>query len=201
LCGLADKKVLITCICGGGKVVMGLLVKKPTRQIWNGIFLFILFGGLVCPIPSANECDLQAAPAPVKDPEVLQKAEVSITTDQQMDFGQLADKDGSVTLGLGDSIIADPNYIHYGGSPYSGIYTLTGDPSTAVDISVAAISGNGFTLSSFVSSEGAIPLIGVLLDPSGELVLTVGATLTLDASTAVIGSGQNISFTIISTYN
>ena len=136
-----------------------------------------------------------------EDPLVFRAAEVSITTDQQMDFGQLADRDGSVSLGLADAITADPDLIHFGGSPYSGIYTLTGDPDTMVDISVTSFSGNGFSLGSFVSSEGNLPVVGATLDGTGSLVLTMGATLTLDASVAAVGPGQSVSFVITSTYN
>jgi hypothetical protein len=143
-----------------------------------------------------------APPAAGKDPPPGGlKAEVSIATDQQMDFGQLADKDGSVVLGLSDAITSDPDFIHYGGSPYSGIYTISGDPSTAVDVSVSATAANGLSLSSFISSEGALPLVGVSLDAAGELVLTVGATLTVDEANASVGGGQSVSFTITSTYN
>ena len=160
--------------------------------------LFVLF---FCTDPPCRTAALQAGQAPVDEPVLRTAAEVSISTDQQMDFGQLADKDGSVTLGLADSIILDPDMIHYGGAPYSGIYTLTGDPSTAVDISISTSPSNGFTLDTFSSSEGGLPLIGVVLSPGGELVLTVGATLTIDSAVSIIGSGQSVSFTITSTYN
>lgn len=156
---------------------------------------------LTGPLVLGPATGIRAAPGPDEDPIFAAQAAVSIITDQQMDFGQLADKNGSVTLGLVDVITADPDLIHYGGSPYSGIYTITGDPSTAVDISISAAPSNGFSLDTFVSSEGAIPLVGVLLGPGGELVLTIGATLTVNAATANIGPGQNVSFTITSTYN
>lgn len=142
-----------------------------------------------------------AAPAPWEDPQPRRDAEVTISTDQQMDFGQLADKDGSVTLGLADTIVADPDHMAYGGSPYSGIYTITGDPNTAVEIQFIANPSNGFTLSSFVTSEGSGNPISATLNGAGQLVLTVGATLTLNAAQVSVGSGQSISFTITSTYN
>jgi len=129
------------------------------------------------------------------------KAGVSIATDQQMDFGQVADHDGSVILGLADVITSDPALIHYGGSPYSGICTITGDPNTAVDITINAIAGNGLSLSNFHSSEGAIPLVAATLDGLGELVLTIGATLTIDSAQANIGPNQTVSYTITTTYN
>ncbi len=130
-----------------------------------------------------------------------EKAEVSVALDQQMDFGQVADNDGSVVLGLNDAITSDPQFIHYGGSPYSAICTITGDPDTAVDVSVSTTASNGLSLSSFISSEGALPLIGVNLDSFGELVLTIGATLTVDESVATVGPGQTVSYTITTIYN
>jgi hypothetical protein len=129
------------------------------------------------------------------------KAAVSIASDQQMDFGQVADHDGSVVLGLADAITSDPSIIHYGGSPYSAICTITGDPSTAVDVSISATAANGLSLGTFTSSEGNIPLVAVNLDGTGELVLTIGATLTVDSAQANIGGGQSISYTITTTYN
>jgi hypothetical protein len=130
-----------------------------------------------------------------------EKAAVSIVTDQQMDFGQVADHDGAIVLGLGDAITSDPSLIHYGGDPYSAICTITGDPNTAVDVSISAVSANGFSLSDFKSSEGDIPLVAANLDGAGELVLTIGATLTVDASQANIGPNQTVSYTITTIYN
>jgi len=175
---------------------MGLLVNILSRGSPRWLCLAILCAAALLPVPMGL-----GAEKPTEEPQIFRAAEVSITTDQQMDFGQLADKDGSVTLGLADSITADPNLIHFGGSPYSGVYTLTGDPDTMVDITVSSIPSNGFSIGSFVSSEGNLPLVGATLDGTGTLVLTIGATLTLDSSTAVVGNGQNISFTITATYN
>lgn len=157
--------------------------------------------GFFCPFSGGLRTALQAAPAPWEDPVPRRAAEVTISTDQQMDFGQLADKDGSVTLGLADAITADPDHLHFGGSPYSGIYTITGDPNTTVDIQFFANPANGFSLGSFVTSEGTGSPISATLNGAGQLVLTVGATLTLNATQVSIGGGQSISFTITSTYN
>lgn len=178
---------------------MGYMVNNCPKGNHLGLIVFLM--GLFCLVPSARYETVQAAPFD-DDLVVRPAAEVSISYDQQMDFGQLADNDGFVILGLGDSIISDPDHIVYGGSPYSGIFTITGDPDTAVDVSISPnINNDGFTLSSFFSNEGNIPLTGVLLDSGGELILTVGATLTLDKIQAAIGSGQTIAFTITSTYN
>lgn len=133
--------------------------------------------------------------------KIGEKAEVTLALDQQMDFGVVADHDGSVVLGLADAITSDPSFIHYGGAPFSAICTITGDPSTAVDVSITATAANGLSLGSFTTSEGPIPLISVNLDAAGELVLTIGATLTVDAAQASTGPNQSVSYTITTTYN
>lgn len=164
-------------------------------RLWSGLVLV------------AALCAADGGPSSAKDAGFLlgekasEKAEVAVLVDQQMDFGVVADKNGTVTLGLADAITADPQFIHYGGSPYSAIVTVTGDADTAVDISVSAGSANGLSLGNFVSSEGPIPLIAVNLDGSGELVLTLGATLTVDAAQANVGPNQSVSYTITTTYN
>jgi len=179
---------------------MDYMANNCPKENRIGLVVFLL--GLFCLVPSARYATVQASPFGDDDLEVRRAAEVSINYDQQLDFGQLADNDGVVILGLSDSIISDPDHIFYGGSPYSGIFTITGDPDTLVDVSISPnINNDGFTLSSFFSNEGNIPLAGVILDSGGELVLTVGATLTLDKTRAVVGSGQTIAFTITSTYN
>lgn len=180
---------------------MGRLERKIPGRKFHHACLSAGLVGFLCLLPSPSPDVLRAAPAPWEDPVPRRDAEVSISTDQQMDFGQVADKDGSVTLGLADSIIADLDHMHFGGSPYSGIYTITGDPSTTVDISFTSNPANGFTLGSFVTSEGSGNPINATLNPAGQLVLTVGATLTLNAAQVSIGGGQTISFTITSTYN
>lgn len=178
---------------------MGLLVKtKPNK--WLLVGAMILYGLAPVHLSQADEWqDGRNEPGP--EPELFLPAPVSISSDQQMDFGQLADKDGSVVLGLTDLITSDPSYISYGGAPYSGICTITGDPGVGVDISMSSTPNSGFSLSNFVTSEGSAPLVNVIIDGTGTLVLTIGATLTVDAATASIGPGQVISYTITSTYN
>lgn len=157
---------------------------RPLVGNWTRKSLLLLFGVI----------GLTASESPPAHAQVM-------AVDQQMDFGQIADRDGSIVLGLGDAITSDPSFIHYGGDPYSAIYTITGDPNTAVDITISTAGVNGLSLSNFTSSEGPIPLISVNLDGTGELVLTVGATLSIDATTASRGPGQTIAYTITTTYN
>ncbi len=151
--------------------------------------------------PSAQKIDPKARSIDDRYFLPVDKAAVSIVSDQQMDFGQIADRNGSVVLGLADAIVSDPQFIHYGGTPYSAICTITGDPSTAVDVSISTVGPNGLSLSNFTSSEGNIPLVAATLDPSGELVLTIGATLTIDDAQASVGAGQTVSYTITTIYN
>ena len=179
---------------------MSELVRNMAIKRFGLLILVLMMLGSNARAPARDRL-LSGPDKPLDREDIGLPAEVSISSDQQMDFGQLADKDGAVVLGLADSITSDPDLIHYGGSPYSGICTITGDPSTAVDVSVSTNASNGLNLSVFTSSEGGLPLIGTLLDESGELVLTIGATLTVDAATASVGAGQSVPYTITSTYN
>ena len=181
---------------------MGLLMRKistrKTRRTIILVFVLVFLGS----IPPGLQEETWAAAAPWDEPVVRKDLEVSMSVDQQMTFGQLVDMDGSVTLGLADTITADPANMSYGGAPYSGIYTITGDPDTTVEITITSVTADGFTLSSFVTSEGnASPSLLATLDSAGELVVILGATLTLDAAQVVLGNGQSINFTITTIYN
>ncbi|MBU8870837.1 MAG: DUF4402 domain-containing protein [Gemmatimonadales bacterium] len=181
---------------------MGRLLRIiSTTNHWR-IVIMALAVGFIGPFPTGLQVGSRAGPVPWEDHNVSLDAEVSISTDQQMDFGQIVDMDGSVTLGLADAITADPNDLHHGGAPYSGIYSITGDPDAVIEISFSSAPNNGFTLNNFITSEGnPSPTILSNLDSSGELILTIGVTLTLDGSEVVLGNGQSIGFTITSTYN
>jgi hypothetical protein len=185
-----------------GEGFMDRLLRKISAICPGRNVIAAIVWGLICLVPPGLLEESRAAPATWDEPEISRDVEVSISTDQLMDFGQLVDMDGSVTLGLADAITSDPSDMHFGGAPYSGIYTLRGDPDAAVEITLSSTPSNGFTLSNFVTSEGvAAPSLLATLDPTGELVLTIGATLTLDGSVVVLGSGQSISFTITTIYN
>jgi len=179
---------------------MGRLAKKPPG-LGMAVAVFVLLCVLPADLIRAGQRGSGEKGGLPDDLQYEADVDVGITTVQQMDFGQLADKDGAVVLGLADTIVSDPNLISYGGSPYSAVCTITGDPNVGVDITISSTPASGLSLGSFVTSEGTAPLMGVLLDGSGQLVLNIGATLTVDEATAAPGPGQTVSYTITSIYN
>lgn len=121
----------------------------------------------------------------------------------EMDFGAVIDADGTVTLDTSDTIAADPAGIHQGGTVASGVYTVTGQPSTAVDVDIAPQNANGLLLSNFTTDAGGgvFPLVGVMIDGVGDLAMALGADLTVQSGVAAPGANQPLAFTITVTYN
>ncbi len=121
----------------------------------------------------------------------------------ELDFGAVIDADGTVTLDTADTIASDPNGIHQGGTVASGVYTITGQPSTAVDVDITPANANGLLLSNFTTDVGGgvFPLVGVMIDGVGDLAMTLGADLEVQSGTAAPGANQALNFTITVTYN
>ncbi|MBU0743680.1 DUF4402 domain-containing protein [bacterium] len=121
----------------------------------------------------------------------------------EMDFGAVIDADGTVTLDVTDTIASDPNGIHQGGTVASGLYTINGQPSTAIDVSISAQNANGLLLSNFTTDAGGgvFPLVGVLIDGVGNLAMALGADLQVQSGVAAPGANQPLNFTITVTYN
>ena len=128
-------------------------------------------------------------------------AELEIIECVQIDFGGVVDESGTVTLGLDDTILHDPAHIHLGGFPSSGLYAISGDPDTAIQINITAPDNGGMKLSAFMTSEGPPPLLGTALGHDGQLDLSIGASLTIDGSQVQPGMDQSIGFTISLVYN
>jgi hypothetical protein len=128
------------------------------------------------------------------------KAELSVHQVWAMHFGSLCDNDGSVTLGVADAIIDDPDNLVYGGTPQSGVILFTGDAFAALTVDISGSAGDGFVLSDFATNQGAPPLAGLTLDDTGQLTLVVGARLQLDSSQIGSGSGQSVGWTISAVY-
>ncbi|HPF33903.1 MAG TPA: DUF4402 domain-containing protein [Candidatus Krumholzibacteria bacterium] len=128
---------------------------------------------------------------------------LSVAETVELDFGAVADADGTVTLDLTDTIASDPGNIHQGGTVASGVYTITGSASTLVDVDIAAANANGLLLSNFTTNAGAgtFPLVGVSTDGTGALALTLGADLQVQSGVAAAGSNQSLNFTLTVTYN
>ena len=117
----------------------------------------------------------------------------------ELDFGVVVDADGTIRLGLADSIISDPSGISVGGSIASGVYTFTGTPNAIVSASLSGSSSAGLTLGNFTSAEADLGTIS--LGPSGSHDVTLGADLTVAGASAAPGSNQLLPFTISVSYN
>jgi hypothetical protein len=128
---------------------------------------------------------------------------LSLAETVELDFGAVADADGTVTLDISDTIASDPAAIHQGGTVTSGLYTITGSASTLVDVDIAASNANGLNLSNFTTDAGAgtFPLVGVSTDGTGDLAMLLGADLQVQSGTAAPGSNQDLAFTITVVYN
>ncbi len=151
----------------------------PPPNSWT----MFLLGALLC---------LAAVPA---------YAQLTIQETLELDFGAVVDLNGSVVLDLNDTITSDPNSIHVGGLVSSGLYTIQGDALRTIDINIIAQNSNGLNLSNFTTSEGSPPILNAALDAVGELDLTIGATLTVQASNAVPGINQALAYTVNVNYN
>jgi hypothetical protein len=124
---------------------------------------------------------------------------LTVTESTELDFGEVSDNDGTVTLSLADTISSDPSGIHAGGTVASGEYTITGEPKATVSVVLAGSTTNGLTIDHFATSEP--DLSSVSLGPGGFVVLTIGADLTISAAVAADGSDQPLEFTISVAYN
>jgi hypothetical protein len=124
------------------------------------------------------------------------KAELSVYQDFPMEFGALCRKSGSVVLGVDNTIIEDLDVLVYGGTTYSAVIRLEGDPLQNVTIEITAPPAVGFQLGDFTTDRGPVPLFSQTLDGAGQLTLQLGARLTLDAAAIAAGTSQQISYTI-----
>ncbi len=118
---------------------------------------------------------------------------------QDLLFGVVMDSDGTVTLDTSDSITADPNGIHVGGTVASGDYDITGEPNQTIGIAITGTAISGLAIGNFTTNH--TDLSSVPIGAAGSVVLTVGADLTVDSATAVTGIFQPLSYTIAVIYN
>ena len=129
--------------------------------------------------------------------DVIEALGVAETT--ELDFGAVSDNDGTITLGLGDTITADANGIAAGGLPQSGVYTVSGKSGVTVTVvlTVGAMPP-GLLLSNFTTSEPDLALVTLT---AGSAAITIGADLQVTALAAGVGNDQVLGFTIGVTYN
>jgi len=144
---------------------------------------------------------LSLCPALAKEPPPGgEKAAISLSMTADLDFGSLADHDGWVDLGPHDVILADPQNIFFGGTPYSAVVTVTGDPDAAVSVSITGGSQSGLSLDGFHTDRGDPPLGGISLGATGQIELRVGGRLTVDSAQAYPGSDRTAPYTITVNY-
>lgn len=161
---------------------MKLLSRQVVRPFGGRVGLSVLLVALLQVVPAGG-------------------ADLSIIETVNLDFGSVVDDNGTVVLGLGDAIIADPDGIHVAGPVATGRYTISGDPFAAFSLSIAGFTAAGLTIGTFETSEGTPPLLSVALDGSGELDISLGATLTVDSGVSAPGLNQPLIYIITIDYN
>ena len=127
------------------------------------------------------------------------KTAVTVAETTELDFGAVSDNDGTVTLGLADSITSDPNGIAAGGTVATGDYTITGESGALVTI-VLTGSGptSGLTIGNFTTDQADLNNVTIT---GGSIVLAIGDDLTVAEATAAAGLNYPLNFTLGITYN
>lgn len=134
-------------------------------------------------------------------PLPLTGAPLSILESVELDFGTVVDEDGLVQLGLTDDVMFDPFGIHVGDPVSTGHYMISGDPFATISLTITGSTVSGLSIGSFVTSEGTPPLLNAALDITGQLDLSLGATVSVNSAQVTPGTGQPLLFTIIVDYN
>ncbi len=129
--------------------------------------------------------------------DVIQALAVAETT--ELDFGAVSDNDGTITLDLLNTISVDASGIAAGGSPASGVYTVSGKDGNVVTVVLTAgAMPAGLDMDNFTTSEA--DLANVTLT-GGNAAITIGADLQVTAAAAGVGNDQLLAFTVGVTYN
>ncbi len=118
---------------------------------------------------------------------------ISIAQTTQMDFGQVADHDGTLTVTTDAAVaMTDPNFISFDPTGYTpGIFTCTSIVGASVNASFTDSDDvAGLNLSAFAVSVNGAADEGDLTDitqVNADDTWNVGATLTVVAADAVVG--------------
>ena len=118
---------------------------------------------------------------------------ISIAQTTQMDFGQVADHDGTLTVTTDAAVaMTDPNFISFDPTGYTpGIFTCTSIVGASVNASFTDSDDvAGLNLSAFAVSVNGAADEGDLTDSTqvnADDTWNVGATLTVVAADAVVG--------------
>ncbi len=109
--------------------------------------------------------------------------DLDVTQSSVLDFGSILDAAGSVTLGTGGFITADPDAIHLGGSVQAGVYVITGGPNCLISIDTTESETNFLKILDFTSIPA--DLGAATIGSDGTLTLTLGASLEAKDEAAV----------------
>ncbi len=109
--------------------------------------------------------------------------DLDVTQSSVLDFGSILDAAGSVTLGTGGFITADPDAIHLGGSVQAGVYVITGGPNCLISIDTTESEANFLKILNFTSIPA--DLGAATIGSDGTLTLTLGASLEAKDEAAV----------------
>ncbi len=133
---------------------------------------------------------------------------INITEDTALNFGDVALNDGTLTLAT-DGTTLDPAFILFDATNTTqGVFTVTAVAGGSYDIGLAEnVPIVGLTLDNFhlnidagVDEAGADNFVGVTLaNPTSTL--NVGADLTVDSATALLGAGQTIGYRVSVIFN
>ncbi len=124
---------------------------------------------------------------------------VSVVEDTTIDFGAVVPEDGTIVLGLANSITSDPAGIHVGSSTVTtGAYTISGEPSQLVAVTMTGSTANGLQIDVFTSD--AADLNNVALDVAGDATIAIGASLIVTGASTIPGTNA-LAFTLGITYN
>ncbi len=137
----------------------------------------------------------------LSSPWSVSGAPLTILETAELDFGSVVDQNGTVTLGLADSITFDPFGIHVGSPVTTGHYLISGDPFSTLSLSIVGSTVAGLSIGTFMTSEGPPPLLNASLDINGELDLSLGANVSVNSAQVAPGANQPLLFTITVNYN
>jgi hypothetical protein len=128
-----------------------------------------------------------------------EKAAVAVFENHMLNFGTLADRSGSILVGADGAVHENNDAIFYGGTTRAAEFMITGDALASVSIDFVSTPAGGFTLDDFVTNFGAPP-VSTQFDATGQLVMDVGARLTIDSALVNPGANQLLSYTIRAIY-
>lgn len=121
---------------------------------------------------------------------------IAIDQDVALDFGGLILNTGSVTVSTTGLVTADTNNLVAATTQSAGAFTISSIVGAQIEISISTpVSANGLTLSNFQWDIHGDTTSPVDVIQTAE-VMTLGATLTVDGTTAVVGNNQQIPYTV-----